>query len=624
MANNNFIVQNGLNIGGAAGANISIDGTTGSLVFVPAATTAVPNPTATVFTPSGTVQSVPTVGGIATSANIASANAASATTLTNGTANVTVNSSNVTVGVGGTQVWTVAATGVTVAQNMTINANLTPANIAVNGSTGTNGQFLSSNGAGLTWVTLSSSSINSGASNVTVTAGNIFANVASTNIVGVNANGVLIAPQLTNTTYTSNTGTLSVGGSINYGPDFGLIGSFVANVPNYAYVAVQNLNTGGNASASFTAYNNTGTSYIDVGVNSSNFNAVSSGYVNNSLNTANASYAYAYGGDLAVGTWNNNGIHFITNAVTTVGDSMYIAGNGNVYISGNLTVSGNTSFVYTTTNFITESANLVQTAYLAGNATTNSGTITLVNNVIPTANLAVNLGSPTNYYGTIYAGQHTANTVTATSLGGTLTTASQPNITTLAGVTSIGASGSTTLTGTLQTASQTNITAVGTLTGLTVSGAIVPNGNLTVNLGSTSAWWNNIYGTAVHSLYADLAENYQADRQYNPGTVLMFGGPQEVIMADPDTTRVAGIVSTNPAHLMNGALNGGNVVPLALMGRVPCNVIGPVAKGDLMVSAGFGFAKTNNNASVGQVIGKALQDYPIAAKGVIEVVVGRV
>ena len=43
-----------------------------------------------------------------------------------------------------------------------------------------------------------------------------------------------------------------------------------------------------------------------------------------------------------------------------------------------------------------------------------------------------------------------------------------------------------------------------------------------------------------------------------------------------------------------------------------------------MVSAGFGYAKTNNSATVGQVIGKALQAFPVAGKGVIEVVVGRV
>ena len=559
MANSNFIVQNGLNVGGSTGANISVDPASGAMYIIPSATAASPNPTAMVFTTSGTIVSVSTVGGVANVANIGIA------------ANASITS------------------------GLTTFSNVSLGNIFVNGSTGSTGQFLSSNGAGLTWVTLSSSSINSGSSNVTVTAGNIFANVSSTNIVGINALGVVITPQLTSNTVTSNTGTLSVGGNINYGPDYGLVASFVSNIPGYNYVAVQNLNTGGNSSSSFTAYNNTGTSYIDVGVNSSNFNAVSSGFVNNSLNTANASYAYAYGGDMVVGTWNNNSIHFITNAVTTAGDSMVISGNGNVYISGNLTVSGNTSFVYTTTNFLTESANVVSTAYLSGNASTNSSTITLNNNIVPNGNTTINLGSGTAYYGTTYTGQLTANTVTATSLGGTLTTASQPNI-----------------------------TAVGTLSGLTVSGAIVPNGNLTVNLGSTSAWWNNIYGTAVHSLYADLAENYVADKFYNPGTVLMFGGTAEVTIASADTTAVAGIVSTNPAHLMNGALNGSNVVPLALMGRVPCSVIGPVSKGDLMVSAGFGYAKSNNSAEVGQVIGKALADFPLNAKGVIEVVVGRV
>ena len=97
----------------------------------------------------------------------------------------------------------------------------------------------------------------------------------------------------------------------------------------------------------------------------------------------------------------------------------------------------------------------------------------------------------------------------------------------------------------------------------------------------------------------------------------------EVTVAEADTTRVAGVVSTNPAHLMNGALAGINVVPLALQGRVPCNVIGPIAKGDLMVSAGFGYAKANNAAGVGQVIGKALTDFG-GAKGQIEIVVGRV
>ena len=187
----------------------------------------------------------------------------------------------------------------------------------------------------------------------------------------------------------------------------------------------------------------------------------------------------------------------------------------------------------------------------------------------------------------------------------------------------IGNSGAT-LTGTLSTAAQTSVTSLGTLTGLTVSGAIVPNANLTINIGSVSAWFNTFYGVSTQAKYADLAENYQGDRAYNPGTVLMFGGTQEVTIADAGSTAVAGVVSTNPAHLMNGQLSGANVVPLALTGRVPCMVIGPVKKGDMMISAGFGYARSSTNPAIGQVIGKALQDFPVESKGVIEVVVGRV
>ena len=123
---------------------------------------------------------------------------------------------------------------------------------------------------------------------------------------------------------------------------------------------------------------------------------------------------------------------------------------------------------------------------------------------------------------------------------------------------------------------------------------------------------------------ADLAENYQADRHYNPGTVLMFGGEQEVTVADANSTKIAGVVSTSPAQLLNGALNGPGVVSIALVGRVPCMVVGPVIKGDILVSAGFGYAKVNNNPQIGTTIGKAVQSFPSNAKGVIEVSVGRV
>jgi hypothetical protein len=156
------------------------------------------------------------------------------------------------------------------------------------------------------------------------------------------------------------------------------------------------------------------------------------------------------------------------------------------------------------------------------------------------------------------------------------------------------------------------------------SDAVVPNANVSVNLGNTTRWFGTFYGVSTQAQYADLAENYQADQSYPAGTVLEFGGQEEVTVAMTEgSTRVAGIVSSNPAHLMNGGLRGSNVVALALVGRVPCKVIGPVHKGDMMVSAGYGYARASASPVLGSVIGKALENFE-GDKGVIEVVVGRV
>jgi hypothetical protein len=104
--------------------------------------------------------------------------------------------------------------------------------------------------------------------------------------------------------------------------------------------------------------------------------------------------------------------------------------------------------------------------------------------------------------------------------------------------------------------------------------------------------------------------------------VLCFGGSKEVTVCNlEDCTRVAGVVSTNPSYLMNSGQTGTHVASLALQGRVPTRVTGTVRKGDLMVSAGNGQAKTNNNARAGTIIGKALANSE--GNAVIEVVVGR-
>jgi hypothetical protein len=128
--------------------------------------------------------------------------------------------------------------------------------------------------------------------------------------------------------------------------------------------------------------------------------------------------------------------------------------------------------------------------------------------------------------------------------------------------------------------------------------------------------------TAISSRWADLAEKYLADAKYEPGTVLEFGGDFEVTIAKNDTRRVAGIVSTDPGFIMNRDLKETNTALVALQGRVPCKIIGPVLKGDLIVSAGNGYAKSCADPKIGSVIGKSLEDFD-GDTGIIEVAVGR-
>lgn len=129
--------------------------------------------------------------------------------------------------------------------------------------------------------------------------------------------------------------------------------------------------------------------------------------------------------------------------------------------------------------------------------------------------------------------------------------------------------------------------------------------------------------TAASALYADIAERYEADAVYEPGTVLMLGGEKEVTLARLHaTTAVAGVVSTNPAYMMNSEAGTDETHPfIALKGRVPCKICGPVKKGDLLVASGYkpGHAtKKQDHDSSDAVIGKALQDFA-GPFGIIEI-----
>lgn len=92
-------------------------------------------------------------------------------------------------------------------------------------------------------------------------------------------------------------------------------------------------------------------------------------------------------------------------------------------------------------------------------------------------------------------------------------------------------------------------------------------------------------GTATSANYADLAEKYLADAEYAPGTVVSVGGEQEVTESKFGDIAL-GVVSTNPAYMMNSELEGGTYI--ALKGRVPVKVNGPVHKGNALIAGDNG------------------------------------
>ena len=132
---------------------------------------------------------------------------------------------------------------------------------------------------------------------------------------------------------------------------------------------------------------------------------------------------------------------------------------------------------------------------------------------------------------------------------------------------------------------------------------------------------NNATLTASSAKYADLAERYHAGSPIEAGTVVCFGGDNEIEMCNEDgCTAVAGVVSTAPAFMMNREAGDDNTHPyVALAGRVPCKVMGPVRKGDLLMSAMNGYAKAGEFKG-GAMIGKALENFD-GETGTIEILV---
>ena len=125
--------------------------------------------------------------------------------------------------------------------------------------------------------------------------------------------------------------------------------------------------------------------------------------------------------------------------------------------------------------------------------------------------------------------------------------------------------------------------------------------NLTYNPSTDTLAAGVFSGTATQAQYADLAEVYKPNAELLPGTVVVVGGTEEVRKYQPGDDYIAGVISTAPAYLMNKDADG---QPIALVGRVPCIVSGPITKGAPALAIADGKASMNGS---GPIVGIALE-----------------
>jgi len=281
-------------------------------------------------------------------------------------------------------------------------------------------------------------------------------------------------------------------------------------------------------------------------------------------------------------------------SLTSVGTLTSLTTSGAANIGTNLTVGGNLVVNGTTTTINAATLDVADlNITVAKNATTaaaaNGAGLTVAG-----ANATFNYASANDSWNsnkklsaTSFSGPLTGNVTGHASLdlpltGGTLT----------GPLTATGFSGSGAgLTGTASSL------AAGSITGQANSATITATSANTANtivlrdaIGNFSA--GTMTAIASQAIYADLAEMYVSDSQYEPGTVLVFGGSKEVTTTETFAdVAVAGVVSTAPAYLMNKDQQ--DAVAVALRGKVPVKVIGAVEKGDLLVTSAIaGYARS--------------------------------
>jgi hypothetical protein len=219
-------------------------------------------------------------------------------------------------------------------------------------------------------------------------------------------------------------------------------------------------------------------------------------------------------------------------------------------------------------------------------------------------------------------------TITATNLVGTLTgnvtgnlTGNADSATTATSATS--ATTATTATNVTSTANNsTNETVYITFVdGQTGSQGIETDTGLTYNPSTNTLTTTVFSGTASQAEYADVAERFQADAVYTPGTVVALGGAEEITRVNEELSdEVFGVISDKPAYMMNAGLRTETSAPVAVAGRVPVRVLGMVNKGERLVSAGNGLARRAQpgEATSFNVIGRAIETKTTDGEGTVE------
>jgi hypothetical protein len=300
------------------------------------------------------------------------------------------------------------------------------------------------------------------------------------------------------------------------------------------------------------------------------------------ISTPNMTVGVSSGNVQITALTTNYGFNVTANVAGTPRSVLYVSG-----ATGDVTFNGNVNF-----------------------PTANPVTISNVSsNISPTANGTQNLGSTSSYWNQLYV--RDVNALGNITVGGT------------AAVTGKATLGNIVTTSGLFWANGVNYAQATSF--ISIASNVTPAANLTYNLGSPTAYWNNIYGTAIQAQYADLAERFEADGIYGPGTVVELGGSAEITAAVEELSEnVFGVISTRAAYLMNsGAGTNQTHPPIAVQGRVPVKVIGRIRKGDRLVSAGNGIARAGLRSEITtwNVIGRALEDKLDDGVGEIEAVV---